>query len=173
MAKVSLNKLVEKKDIPSKNVNIGTETISVLQYLSTAEKAKLIERITNDVFDASGFASPIRTTVYFDLELIRAYTNINITDKMMETPDKTYDLLVLNDIVKIVKDNIPSEELDCIMTLIYSTINHVENYNTSLVGMFKMINEDYDGTKLSIENILKSLEPEKIETLQQVLEKMG
>lgn len=174
MAKVSLNKLVEKKDIPSKNVNIGTETISVLQYLSTAEKAKLVERITNDVFDVSGFASPVRIAVYFDLELIKSYTNINITDKMMEVPDKTYDLLVLNNIIKIIKDNIPSDELDCIMTLVYNTINHVENYNTSLVGMFRTITSDENGTTRSLEEILQDLQNnDNLELVNKVMKKMG
>lgn len=174
MAKVSLNKIAEKKTAASIEIMINNEPVTIVQYLSTAEKSKLVERITNDVFDASGFASPVRTTVYFDLELVKSYSNINITDKMMETPDKTYDLLVLNNIVQIVKDNIPSDELDCIMTLVYSTINHIENYNTSLVGMFRTITSDENGTARSLEEILQDLQNNNnLELVNKVMEKMG
>ena len=99
MAKVSLTKITPVKKLDKVIIKINDEDIEVIQYLPVAEKAELSERVVNAAIDPeNGILSTSRRDVYSVLEIVRTYTNINITDKMMEEAPKTYDLLVLNDV---------------------------------------------------------------------------
>ena len=174
MAKISFSKLTPNKIVEPKTINIGEETVTILQYLSIDEKSKLIEQVLASVFDDSGFASPVRLDIYFILYLIKYYTNINITDKMIESANKTYDSIIINGIDKIIKENIPQEELNNLQSMVYQCVNHIENYNTSLVGMMKTITSDYSATKMNVEELMATLDqPEKIGFVKDVLDKIG
>jgi hypothetical protein len=47
----------------------------------------------NLTFDVDGFVSPLRFELYSKVFLIKYYTNINITDTMIDNIEKTYELL--------------------------------------------------------------------------------
>ncbi len=174
MAKIAFSKLTPNKVVESKTIQIGEDMVTILQYLPIDEKAKLIEQVLASVFDDSGFASPVRLDIYFIVYLLKYYTNINITDKMIENANKTYDAIVINQLDKIIKNNIPQEEFDGLMTMVYQCVNHIENYNTSLVGMLKTITSDYNNTKLNVEELMNTLDQQdKIGFVKDVLDKMG
>jgi hypothetical protein len=110
MAKVSLNKITPIKKVDDITIDINGEKVIVKQYLPVDEKALFSERVLNNAMDPNiNFASEMRMMVYFSLELINTYTNINLTEKMFEEATKTYDLLVLNHILDAVIDAIPKE----------------------------------------------------------------
>lgn len=174
MAKVSLNKVTPIKNIDPKVINISGEEITVIQYLPMADKITFVENILAEVFDSTGLSSPIRTEVHFYLNLIKTYTNISITDKMMENAAKTYDLLEMNHIVETVIENIPEDEFEALFDYVSDTIEHLETYNTSMVGMMKTITQDYHSTEIDMEKIMSDLsKAENSETLQAVLENLG
>ncbi len=174
MAKVSLNKLTTVKNIEPKVININEEEIVIIQYLPMVDKITFVETILEEVFDSTGLSSPIRTEVYFYLTLIKFYTNISITDKMMENAAKTYDLLEMNNIIKTIVDEIPQEEFDSLFDYVNDTIQHLETYNTSMVGMVKAITQDYQATEIDIEKIMSGLsEVESNNTLQAVLKQLN
>ena len=102
MAKISFNKLTPIKSIDPTIITIGENEITVELYLPMADKAAFVERVLNAVIDDTGFINPMRLDVMFHIELIKTYTNISITDKMMENPSKVYDLLVLNNVLSSV-----------------------------------------------------------------------
>ena len=112
MAKISLSKIAPIKKIDPVTIKIGEEEVIVTQYLSTDDKIALIERVLNVTVDDTGFFNPMRLEVYFHLEIIRTYTNISITDNMMANPTKTYDLLIMNQILDAVLEAIPEEEYE-------------------------------------------------------------
>ena len=170
MAKVSLNKVAPVKNIDPKVINICGEEITVIQYLPMADKITFVENILAEVFDSTGLSSPIRTEVHFYLNLIKTYTSISITDKMMENAAKTYDLLEMNHIVETVIENIPEDEFEALFDYVSDTIEHLETYNTSMAGMMKAITQDYQSTQLDVQAIAQDLaKVENSETLQQVL----
>lgn len=174
MAKVSLNKVTPIKNIDPKVINIGGEEITVIQYLPMTDKITFVENILAEVFDSTGLSSPIRTEVHFYLNLIKTYTNISITDKMMENAAKTYDLLEMNHIVETVIENIPEDEFEALFDYVSDTIEHLETYNTSIAGMLKAITQDYQNTNIEMEKILANLnEVEGSETLRGVLENLN
>lgn len=174
MAKVSLNKVTPIKNIDPKVINISGEEISVIQYLSISDKADMIERILNYAFDETGFASPIRLETYFGLELIRCYTNINITEKMVENAAKTYDALELNGIIDAVVEVIPEEEYETLWDLVDESVNNVSRYNTSFVGMLRTAATDYQNTQINLDEMSGLLkDPGQLTLVKDILEKLG
>ena len=174
MAKVSFNKITPIKSIDPKVININGETVSIIQYLSIGEKANLVERILNYAFDDTGFASPIRLETYFGLELVRCYTNISITDKMIENVIKTYDALELNGIIDTIIENIPIDEYDALWDLVNESISNVSKYNSSFVGMLRTAAADYQNTQINLDQMSGLLQdPEQLTLVKNILEKIG
>lgn len=173
MAKVSLNKLIEKKSLDAKTVIIADQEVSIKQYLGIDEKSALVERVLNDSIDNIGNFSPVRLKVYFTLDVIRTYTNITITEAQYNTPGKTYDSLMINNIVEQIFSNIPEKELDGLKADLFECAEAITTYNHSLVGMFKAMTTDYDSTKMDVDGLLKDLsDPEKVGLVKDILTKL-
>ena len=174
MAKISFNKLTPIKSIDPTIITIGENEITVERYLPMADKAAFVERVLNAVIDDTGFINPMRLDVMFHIELIKTYTNISITDKMMENPSKVYDLLVLNNILSSVLEVIPEEEYEDLMNDVGECAKHTVDYLNSFAGMIKNITTNYDTTKMNVEEIMQTLDdPEKIGLVKDILDKIG
>ena len=174
MAKISLNKLTPIKSIEPTTITIGETDITVEQYLPMTEKAAFVERVLNTVIDDTGFVNPMRLDVMFHLELVKAYTNISITEKMMENPAKTYDLLIMNGLLAAILEAIPNDEYEDLMNDVDECACHTVNYLNSFAGMMKNITENYGTTKMNVEEIMKTLDdPEKVGLVKDILDKIG
>ena len=174
MAKISLNKITPIKSVDPITVMIGENEITIEQYLPINEKLAFTERVLAATLDDTGFLNPVRLDVYMNLEIIKTYTNISITDKMMENAPKTYDLLVLNGIFEQVISNIPEEEYNDLYDAVVDCAEHTIQYLNSFVGMMKTINSDYNLTKMNVDELMKTLDdPEKIGLVKNILDKIG
>lgn len=174
MAKISFNKLTPIKSVDPTIVTIGENEIIVERYLPMADKAAFVERVLNAVIDDTGFINPMRLDVMFHIELIKTYTNISITDKMMENPSKVYDLLTLNHILGAVLEAIPEEEYEDLMNDVGECAKHTVDYLNSFAGMIKNVVANYDTTKMNVEEIMQTLDdPEKIGLVKDILDKIG
>ena len=174
MAKVSFNKLTPVKSVEPTTITIGENEITVERYLPMADKAAFVERVLNTVIDDTGFINPMRLDVMFHIELIKTYTNISITEKMMETPSKVYDLLVLNHILSSVLEVIPEEEYEDLMNDVGECAKHAVDYFNSFAGMIKNITENYNTTEMNVEKIMNTLgDPSQIGLVKDILDKIG
>ena len=174
MAKVSFSKLVPLKKSNEILVDINGTEVSIKQYLPITEKAELLQWITNYIFDEYGFASPLRQTVYTDIGIIKYYTNISLTEKMLSELNKTYDQLLMNGVISSVRENIPEAELEYLENLIQTSIDQVVRYNTSALGILNSIRNDYDSTTLDAEKITAMLQDENsLKLVKDILDKIG
>lgn len=155
-------------------ITINEQEIEVIQYLPIQDKLAMIERILNLTIDNTGFLNPVRLEVYTILEIIATYTNINITDKMMENAPKTYDSFMINGVIDAIIEAIPEDEYNAVFDAIEDCAEHTVSYLNSFVGMMKTITENYDATKMSVEEIMNTLDdPDKIGLVKDILEKIG
>lgn len=138
------------------------------------DKLAMIERILNSTVDTTGFLNPVRLEVFSILEIINTYTNINITEKMMDNAPKTYDSLMINGIIDKIIEAIPEDEYNAVFDAIEECAEHTVSYMNSFVGMMKTVNENYNMTGMSVEEMMSSLgDPDKIGFVKEVLEKIG
>ena len=174
MAKVSFSSITPIKTIEDKKIMCNDQEIIVKQYLPITDKTTIVESIINNVFDENFIISPIRYSAYVNLEIIRAYTNINITDKMMENIAKTYDTLALNGIIVSIRQAIPTSELNELMHYIDETIAQIQNYNRSFLGIINTINADQDKTNRNVDTLLQTLNnPNEVGLVKEILDKLG
>lgn len=174
MAKVSLTKVTPLKAGEIKEVNIQDEIVQVRQYLPVDEKIALTERVLTRAFDETNYYSIYRLTLYTEIEIIKTYTNFNFTEKQLENIPKLYDLLVLNNIIKIIEDNIPEKELIGLKEKINNEAEHLEKYLNSFAGVMKTITTDYSNTQINVEKIVDDLKnTEGLSTIKDILDKIG
>jgi hypothetical protein len=174
MAKVSLKAITPIKKVDPQIIKIGEQEVEVIQYLPVNDKLALVERVLNLTIDDTGFLNPVRLEVYAILEIVKTYTNISITDKMMENAPGTYDLLMINGVLDHVIAAIPEDEYDAIFDAIEDCAEHTVKYLNSFVGMIKTVTNDYDATKMNVEEIMETLDqPDKIGLVKDILDKIG
>lgn len=153
---------------------VNEQEIEVAQYMPIQDKLAMIERILNLTIDNTGFLNPVRLEVYTVLEIISTYTNINITDKMMENAPKTYDSLMINGVIDAIIEAIPEDEYNAVFDAIEDCAEHTVSYLNSFVGMMKTVTEDYSATKMNVDEMVNALgDPEQIGLVKDILEKIG
>lgn len=174
MAKVSYTKLTPIKKIEPINITINNVEISVIQYLPIDEKTDLISEVLNNVIDLTGQYNPVRFKVWFEVMMIKYYTNISITDKLLENISKLYDALEQNKVISQVLAAIPEEEYTDIYSAAEDCAHNIVDYNTSLLGMVQAINTDYQLTKSDIDQTVEKIEnPENLTLVKNILEKIN
>lgn len=155
-------------------ITINEQEIEVVQYMPIQDKLAMIERILNFTIDDTGFLNPVRLEVFTVLEIISTYTNINITDKMMENAPKTYDSLMINGVIDAIIEAIPEDEYNAIFDAIEDCAEHTVNYLNSFVGMMKTVTENYNAAKMDVDQIMNDLDDSnKIGLVKDILEKLG
>ena len=174
MAKVPFTKLALSKNNNIKILEWKDQKIEIKQYLPIEEKLNLITKILNLSIDENLFYNPCRVDLFQLLEIIFAYTNINITEKQSEDIFKIYDLLFSSGLADAIKQEIPKSEIDYITNAILSTINEVYRYRDSVMGVMDQINADQKLTENSINDMIDTLKnSEELHTLQEVSTKLG
>ncbi len=173
MAKVSFTSITPIKSRDDITVTLGNKEIIVKSYLPVKEKAELVDYIIQSSFDAKGLFSPIRQAIYTTIGLLKWYTNINFTDTMLENIEKTYDTIILNNILVVI-ENIPKEEYKAINSMIVDAVIETKDYLRSFAGQLQSTTQDFNQTNFDVEKIASVLQdPNQIGFVKEVMQKMG
>lgn len=174
MAKVAFSKLGVKTNQDIKTITWNDQTIEVKQYLPVNNKLELISRVINLSADENNFANPVKVDIYFAIEVVDAYTNINFTEKQKEDVCKLFDSITSSGLFIAIKDAIPTEEFD---NLYYDTnvcVSAIYNYKNSVMGILENITTDYSNLNLDASAIQQKLaDPQNLELLKGVMDKLG
>ncbi len=174
MAKVPFTKLGLTKDSYINHISWNDQDIEVKTYLPSIEKLELCSRIINESVDDQNFYNPGRVAIYQAIEMILAYTNINVTEKQKEDPCKLFDLLHSSGLAEQIYMKIPENELGAIQSIVEATIHNIYEYKNSALGILQAMSDDYDSLNLDATNIQEKLaNKENVEFLQQVITKLG
>lgn len=158
MAKVSFTKLNKIKSLEPIDVQLGEETISVVQYLPLEKKLAVMQNIIEQAGNnEEGFYNIVKLTVFYTIEMLRAYTNISFTEKQLEDPQKLYDIIVLNKIWDTVKQSIPEDEVNYIWENTCALAREITDYNHSALGILKLAKEDYGDLELDVNDLTNTL----------------
>lgn len=174
MARVGFTKITPIKTIEDKTIELNGETINIKQYLPMEKKSEMIGKIIGDVLDTTGLSSPLREIIYRSIYVIAYYTNINLTENMINEASKTYDLLVLNHIIDKVIEEIPEVEYQFICNSVHTIIEMLVTYRTSAAGLMEYMAQNQNQEMKDVDSIndtLNALSENKM--LKEVLEKMG
>ena len=174
MSKVAFSKLSLSKDTSIKEVEWKDQKIEVKQYLPVGEKLDLISRIVNYSADDHVFYNPCKVEIFELIEIILAYTNLNLTDKQQEDILKLYDLFVSSGFADAIKDAIPEEEIDYLDDGIWTTIKEIYRYRDSFMGVMEQTQADYKDLDQEVTDIESKISnPENLTLLKDVVTKLN
>ena len=98
-----------------------------------------------------------KLTVFYTIEMLRAYTNISFTEKQLEDPQKLYDIIILNKIWDTIKQSIPEDEVNYIWENTCALAREITDYNHSALGILKLAKEDYSDLELDVNDLTNTL----------------
>ena len=174
MAKISLTKLNKIKSLEPVDIKIGEETISVIQYLPLEKKLTLMQSIIEQAGNnEEGFYNIVKLSVFYTIEMLRAYTNISFTEKQLEDPQKLYDIIVLNKIWNTIKQSIPEDEVNYIWENTCALAREITDYNHSALGILNLLSNDYDNLSLDTTDMANKLSNvDNLKMLREILTKL-
>ena len=176
MAKVSFKNLGLKVDQGVKVITFNEQEIEVKQYLPVNDKLELISRVINKASanDDNNFVNPVKIDMFFALEIIYTYTNLNITDKQKEDELKLFDTVLSSGLYHAVQDALPISEYSRIYSGLMDSVEAIYNYRNSVLGILDTISQDYSNLNLDASEIQSKLaDPQNMELLKSVLTKLG
>jgi hypothetical protein len=92
--------------------------------------------------DDNPYYNPARIKIFVRLEIILAYTNINITEKQKGDIYKLYDMLA-GEFGDKVLEAIPVTEYNFIKDTTWTIIESIYKYKNSAMGIMESIGSDY------------------------------
>lgn len=174
MAKVTFTKLALARNNNIKILEWKDQKIEVKQYLPVAEKLDLISRIINYSADDHVFYNPCKVQIFEIIEIIFAYTNINITEKQQEDILKLYDLFISSGFADKIKEVIPEEELNYIDDSVWATIKEIYRYRDSFMGVMEQTQADYKNLDSMVGEIEDKISnADNLTLLKDVVTKLG
>ena len=174
MTKVAFTKLSLSKNTSVKEVEWKDQKIEVKQYLPVEDKLDLISRIVNYSADDHVFYNPCKVEIFELIEIILAYTNLNLTDKQQEDILKLYDLFVSSGFADVIKDAIPEEEINYLDDGIWATIKEIYRYRDSFMGIMEQTQSSYKDLDQEVTDIESKISnPENLTLLKDVVTKLN
>ena len=173
MAKIGLTKLNLSINKDVKTFKWNDQEIEVKQYLPIQEKLNLCSRIINDSVDDRNFYNPGRVAVFQLVEVVIAYSNINVTEKQKEDIPKLFDILN-NGFAQEVYANMRPGELESITAIVEAQIDNIYKYKNSVMGILEAVATDYSDLDFDAQNIRDNLTAGNgVEFLKDVMDKLG
>jgi hypothetical protein len=128
-----------------------------------------IRQITTG-FTEYNFSNPVKASVYRDLEVVFAYTNITFTDKQKEDLPKLYDMLKSSGVLGEIIATIPEAEYNDICAGVWQSVESIYKYQNSVLGLLDTIKTDYNNMKLDIDSLNQAItDPETLEFVKALL----
>lgn len=175
MAKASFAKLNLKTNTEVNTFVWGEQEIEVKKYLPIEDKIEIVTKVLQLAHDPqNNFANPMKIDVYLAISAIEKYTNLNITNKQKEEPQKLYDALVSTGFYDAFIKSFDTSDFEELRFYLRDTVDAFYKYRTSALGIIDTISTDYSNLDLNATEIQKKIaDPENMAFLKDVLTKMG
>lgn len=159
MSKVSYLNLKLKTDISTETIDWNNNSIEIKQYLPIEEKYNLV-MVTLQEAKESNIYNPLKIDLFFHLNLVYMYTNINFTEKQKEDASKLYDNLMSSGLLVQIISKIPTEEYDMLYTYLENIKNDLDKYGQSFKAILDAIINELPEKASEAMKILESFNPE-------------
>lgn len=173
MAKVPFAKLGLKMDQEIKTIKINEQEIEIKQYIPIETKFQFIENVLNQSAVDMYFYNQGKIEIFFAMEVIYNYTNINFTDKQKDDILGLFDKFVSTGLYKEILNNIPTSEIEFLKEVIQDQIKEIYRYRDSALGIMETMKTDYNNLDLDIDKLTQELtENENLGLVKEVIEKL-
>lgn len=165
MAKVTYSSLKVKSPTEIKEITFNDKTIEVKQYLPSAEKYNLIDITLQESKEDLEY-NRIKTEVFFKVNILQEYTNIQLKIKDTEDMFKIYDETTKSGLLQAVIDAIPEIEYNKLLDSFEHELKNKENVELSVAGIVSNLLERLPKNTEAAANILQSFDMNKLKQLE-------
>ena len=175
--KIPFNNLLDAEEIASstedKIIEINDTKVVVKQYLPVNNKLELITNVlAESISNGYNFKNPLQIDVFFAIEVIKFYTNIEFDEEM--TLDNVYDCLTTSGIYQAVFNAIPADEWNFLKHSVYAQMDEYYKYKNSAIGIMESIVNDYSKLDIDASKVQKELaDPQNLSLLKDIVKKLG
>ena len=160
MAKVTFASLKLKVRDDIREIELGDKKIEVKQYLPAEDKYDLI-MITLQESKEEGIYNHFKMDMFFHLNIIFMYTNLQFTDKQKEDLIKLYDVLESNGVINAVVSAIPEEEYNYLFDTMETIAKARSKYDNSFAGIVNNFITNMPINAAEAAKIVENFDPEK------------
>ena len=160
MAKISFASMKLKTDISTKEVEFADIKFNILNYLPMRDKIDLIQ-IALQKSESEGVYNELLLDVYFHLNLIYLYTDLNFTEKQREDELKLFDVIKSSGLLDVILKNINEEEYEYLVEKTAEIKNEILEYGNSAGSVIRSIVQDLPKNAEAAKDIVESFDPKK------------
>ena len=139
-------------------------TIKISDYLPIEDKYDLIMVTLQKSFE-NGYYNPLKMDMYFHLNLIYLYTDINFTEKQREDENKIYDTLKSNGILDAFLKDFDENEYNELLTLLEETKKEIMHYKCSTSALLQSVITDLPKQVEAVQKIIDNFDQEKYQNV--------
>lgn len=140
------------------------QTIKILDYLPIEDKYDLI-MITLQKSLENGYYNPLKMDMYFHLNLIYLYTDINFTDKQKEDENKIYDSIKSNGLLDSFLENFNENEYNELFAILEDTKEEIMHYKYSTSALLQSVITDLPKQAEAVQKIIDNFDQEKYQNV--------
>ena len=152
--------LTDTNSFPYKNIAGKDFEIEVKKYLPIQDKIDLVQTALQKA-EEDGIYNDIRLDVYFHLNIVYLYTNIEFSIEDREDEFKLYDMLENEDIIDKVISCMGEEEYDSLLEYLNSAKKDSLKYRNTAAAVLRSIVQDLPKNAAAAKEIVDSFNPEQ------------
>ena len=137
----------------------------VKKYLPMEDKIDLIQ-IALQKAEEDGIYNEMLLEVFFNLNIIYLYTDIEIPEEMREDELKLYDLLNSNDIIDCTIAFMDKEEYEELLNYLTTMKTNILTYKNTAASVIKSIIQDLPKNAEAAAKIVEEFDPDKYKAVR-------
>ena len=136
--------------------------IKVKKYLPLEDKLDLIQIALQKAQEQSGYYNELKLDIFFHLNIIYLYTDIDFKPEDKENEYQLYDILQTNGIINLVVQNgLVEDQYNDLIDYLDAVKESLIEYKNSAAGVLKHIVTDLPKNAAAAKEIVDSFDPQK------------
>lgn len=146
--------------MPNKTITLNEKTIQVKSYLPISDKMDVVQ-ITIQKADNGRYIDQLALDMFFELNLVYSYSNIEITQEDRDDQFALYDRWTQDGTINAVISAIPDEEYNKLREAVDATIEDLMSYRGTAAAVVNSFIQDLPRNAEIAKEIVDSFDPEK------------
>ena len=168
MASVSFTNLKLTVDKSVNTFDFNGVKIEVLKYLPIEDKKDLIQIAMQKSYE-DGLYNDILLDVYFHLNLVYLYTNLNITDKQKEDEFKLFDKINSSGLMSAILDAMDEDEYEYLRNSLEKSIADQMKFKNSAAAVLQSVIQDLPANAAAAADIVNNWDASKFQSVQDMV----
>ena len=168
MASVSFTNLKLAVDKSVNTFDFNGTKIEVLKYLPIEDKKDLIQIAMQKSYE-DGLYNDILLDIYFHLNIIYLYTNLNITDKQKEDEFKLFDKIQSSGLMAAVLTAMDEDEYDYLHESMKRAVVDQMRFKNSAAAVLQSVIQDLPANAAAAADIVNNWDASKFQSVQDMV----